>query len=599
MAISAEFMQAESTQGRRMKKARVTQAVAEPEVPSAMAQWVEKMDQLRQTLDPFGIAASFRQVTEGWLANPDKLAEQLAQLTRDMQALQLNAWQAAVGLKPEPLVRARPDDERFADPAWADVPAFAALKQYYLLYTRWLEDALFDAPDTPAKERRHAAFWARQWLDAVAPNNYLFTNPVALRKLHETSGESLIKGLKLWLEDLRNNDVQMVDRTAFEVGRNLAMTPGSVVFRNELMELIQYSPVTPDVHAVPIVIVPPWINKYYILDLNEKKSLVRYLVAQGYTVFVISWRNPTAAQSATTFDDYLIQGLHAAIDNARAICGVPQVHAVGYCIGGTALAALMAWYNREHADAADVPVAHWTLFASLSDFSRPGAVEVFLNEETINSLDQMMARQGYLDGRDMARSFRMLRPNSLIWHYVVHGYLYGEAPPSFDVLYWNTDVTRMPRAMHAYYLREFYLHNRLIRKDGLTLAGHPIDLGRIRQPLYAVGCEEDHIAPWKATFRIAAHLKVPVQYTLSSSGHILGIINPPVTPPKRSYWTGLAGDKSPDEWRRELREIPGSWWEHWNGYLAKQCGPRVPARAPGDAAHPVLGPAPGLYVHEI
>ena len=580
-----------------MRKTKTTTPPAGPEV--RVAQWSAQLDRINQMMDPFGIGDSFKQVANGWMAHPDQLANELAGLTRDVQALQLNAWQTATGLKPEPLVKPKADDERFSDPVWSDDPVFSLLKQYYLLYTHWLEDTLFETPDMPAAERRHAAFWARQWLDAIAPNNYLFTNPVALRKAWETGGESLTKGLKLWFDDLRSGDVQMVDRSAFQVGHNLATTPGAVVYRNDLMELIQYAPATPEVHTVPVVIIPPWINKYYILDLNEKKSLLHWLVAQGYTVFVVSWRNPTTAHAEITFDDYLMQGMHEAIDAARKICDVPQVHAVGYCIGGTALAALMAWYNREYPDAQDVPVAHWTLFAALTDFSRPGVIEAFLNEETINSLEAMMAQQGYLDGRDMARSFRMLRPNSLIWHYVVHNYLYGETPPAFDVLYWNTDVTRMPRKMHAYYLREFYLHNKLVQKDGLTLAGHPIDLGRIRQPLYAVGCDEDHIAPWKATFKIAGHIEAPVQYTLSSSGHILGIINPPVTPPKRSYWSGPVDAKNPDDWKRELPEVRGSWWEHWSKYLAAHCGPRVPARAPGDAAHPVLGAAPGLYVHEV
>lgn len=580
-------------------KTRVIPAPATQKPPFAPALWAERLQQLNQAMDPFGIGDSFKQVAAGWMAHPDRLVTELGNLTRGLQALQWQAWQTACGIKPETAVKPKPADERFADPAWSDEPAFSLLKQYYLLYTHWLEDVLFDAPDTPAGERRHAAFWARQWLNAIAPSNYLFTNPVALRKYQESGGESLIKGIKLWLDDLRSGDVQMVDRSAFRVGENLATTPGAVVYRNALMELIQYSPATAEVHAVPVVIFPPWINKYYILDLNEKKSMLRYLVAQGYTVFVVSWKNPGTAQADTTFDDYLMTGMREAVDAARAICDVPQVHAVGYCIGGTALAALMACYNAEYADANEVPVAHWTLLTSLVDFSRPGAIEAFLNEETINSLEQMMAQQGYLDGRDMARSFRMLRSNSLIWHYVVHNYLYGETPPAFDVLYWNTDVTRMPRAMHAYYLREFYLHNKLIKKDGLTLAGHAIDLGRIRQPLYAVGCEEDHIAPWKATFKVASHIAAPVQYTLSSSGHILGIINPPVTPPKRSYWTGQCDGKGAEEWHKARDEVRGSWWEHWTRQLSRQCGAMVPARTPGGAAHPVLWPAPGQYVHEV
>jgi polyhydroxyalkanoate synthase len=582
-----------------MAKRRKQEVPASVTVERDAARWSRQLEQIQQAMDPFGIAASFRRAAEGWLANPDELAGTLSKLTRDVQALQLNAWQTATGLRPEPVQVPKPDDERFSDPVWNESAPFSLLKQYYLLYTHWLEEALFDAPDTPARERRHAAFWARQWLNAIAPNNYLYTNPVALKKFWESGGASLTQGMKQWLDDLRAGDVQMVDRSVFQVGRNLATTPGSVVYRNELMELIQYAPATEQVHQIPIVMVPPWINKYYILDLTEKKSLLRHLVAQGYTVFVISWRNPTSAQSETTFDDYLTRGMAEAVDAARAICAVPKVHAAGYCIGGTALAALMAWYNAEHPDAGQVPVAHWTLFTTLTDFSRPGGIEVFLNEETIYSLEAMMAQQGYLDGRDMARAFRLLRSNSLIWHYFVHNYLYGETPPAFDVLYWNTDVTRMPRAMHAFYLREFYLRNKLIQKDGLTLAGHGIDLGRIRQPLYAVGCEEDHIAPWKAAFKIAGRLDAPVQFTLSSSGHILGIINPPVTPPKRSYWTGPCHDQNPEEWRRSCTEVQGSWWTHWTQQLAAQCGPMVAARQPGcHAAYPALAAAPGLYVLE-
>ena len=578
--------------------ARSRKPVAPPTdaIVCSAALWREQLEKLHQAMDPFGIGASFRKAGEGWLANPEQLASALRQLTRDVQSLQLYALQTATGLKPEPIQIPKPDDERFSDPVWNESAPFSLIKQYYLLYTHWLEEALLDAPDTPAKERRHAAFWARQWLNAIAPNNYLFSNPVALKKFHESGGASLTHGLKQWLDDLRTGDVQMVDRSAFQVGKNLATTPGAMVYRNNLMELIQYEPTTAQVHAIPIVIFPPWINKFYILDLNEKKSFIRYLVAQGFTVFVVSWRNPTAAQSETTFDDYLMHGMREAIDVAREICGTSHAHAVGYCIGGTALAAMMAWYNAEYPDAASVPVAHWTLLTALTDFSRPGGIEVFLNEETINSLDALMAQQGFLEGRDMARAFRLLRSNSLIWHYFVHNYLYGETPPAFDVLFWNSDVTRMPRAMHAFYLREFYLHNKLIQKDGLMLAGHGIDLGRIRQPLYAVGCVEDHIAPWKATFKIADRLQAPVQYTLSSSGHILGIINPPVTPPKRSYWNGPCKAQSPDEWKHQCSEVQGSWWPHWTAYMSQQCGPMIAARQPGSAEHPVLEAAPGRYV---
>ncbi len=567
--------------------------------PAGTAPRTDPLATVNQAVDPFGIGASFARITEGWLAHPREFTNALAQLARDLQSMQLNAWQVVNGLRPAPAIAAAPDDARFADPAWSEAPAFSLLKQYYLLLTHWLEETLFETPGVEPKERRRAAFWARQWLNALAPTNFLLTNPVAVRKFWESGGQSVAAGLRLWLEDLRAGDVRMVERSAFKVGRDLAATPGSVVYRNELIELIQYSPATAEVHAVPIVIVPPWINKYYILDLNDKKSLIRYLVGRGFTVFVISWKNPSAAQADTSFDDYLIKGLRKAVEVAREICSVPQAHAVGYCIGGTALAALMAWLNRACPDASQVPVAHWSLLTTLTDFSRPGAIEVFIDPQTIGTLEKMMAEQGYLDGREMGRAFRLLRSNSLIWHYFVHGYLYGESPPPFDVLYWNTDVTRMPRAMHGFYLRELYLHNKLIRKDALVLANQPIDLGQIRQPLYAIGCEEDHIAPWKATFAIAGRISAPVRYTLSSSGHILGILNPPVKPPKRWYWSGESAAQQPAEWLERQRKIDGSWWEDWSEWLKSRCGPMVSARAAGSAEYPVLGAAPGTYVHEI
>ena len=568
------------------------------EMNALVAHWAEQVAKLDKSMDPFGLGKSFGKVAEGWLTHPAPLVLALAELTRELQSMQLNAWLTASGLQPEPAVKIAPDDTRFADPAWSELPAFSLLKQYYLLYTHWLQETLFETPGVAAKEKRQTTFWARQWLNAVAPTNYLFTNPVALRKVWETGGQNLTSGLKLWLEDLRIGDVQMVDRTAFKVGQNLAMTPGAVVYRNELMELIQYAPTTDKVHEMPIVIMPPWINKFYILDLTEKKSLLRYLVNNGYTVFVVSWKNPSVQQAGTTFDDYMMKGMRQAIEVARSICKVPQVHAVGYCIGGTGLTALMAWLNREYADTADVPVAHWTLLATLVDFSRPGGIEIFVDEESINAIDEMMTQQGYLDGREMGRAFRLLRSNSLIWHYFVHNYLYGETPPPFDVLFWNVDSTRMPRAMHSFYLREFYLHNKLIHRNALTIAGHPLDLSAIRQSLYAVGCEEDHIAPWKATFQIAKHLGAPVQYTLSSSGHILGIINPPVRPPKRSYWTGDAANATPDEWLKHQPKIDGSWWEDWTAWLGRRFGPKVEARMLGSSEYPALTTAPGSYVHE-
>lgn len=557
-----------------------------------------QFEALAQSLDPFGISASFAQMQQAWLTRPVELTRALSRLALDLQGLQLANWQNVLGQKPSAAAASVDADERFADPAWSEIAPFALLKQYYLAYTHWLQDTLYETPGVADREKRRATFWVRQWLNAVAPSNYFLTNPVAIRKFWESGGRSLADGLAHWLDDLRVGDVQMVDRSGFKVGVNLANTPGAVVFRNELVEVIHYAPSGDRVHALPLVIIAPWINKFYILDLNERKSLVRYLLGQGFSVFITSWRNPPAELAGAGFDDYLVHGALAAIEAARSICDAPQVHAVGYCLGGTALAALMAWLNREYPPES-VPVAHWTLLTTLVDFSRPGAIEVFIDANAVATLERMMARQGYLDGREMGRAFRLLRSNSLIWYYFVHGYLYGETPPAFDVLFWNTDVTRLPKAMHSFYLREFYLDNKLMQQDGVTLAGHPIDLGLIRQPLYAVGAEEDHIAPWKATFSICDRIPAPVRYTLSSSGHILGIINPPVTPPKRSYWSGEAKGLGADRWRERQQKVDGSWWEDWVLWLKQRCGPLAPPPPLTNRAYRGLAAAPGGYVLEL
>jgi len=548
-------------------------------------------------LDPFGILSSAQAVFASWTQHPFDFALRVQQYQNGLFDIQRRFMLQSAGIEPDP-VPAAERDERFQDPEWTKNPWFDYLKELYLHHTRAIEDAIFAAPDVPEKTRRQAAFWTRQWLNAIAPSNYLWSNPVALRRAVETGGQSLIDGYRQWLGDLAAGDVSIVDREGFELGRDIAATPGAVVYRNALLELIQYAPSTPTARRIPIVIIAPWINKYYVLDLNPKRSLVRYLVDQGYTVFITSWKNPSGAQRDTRFDDYMTEGALPALRVAAEICGVEAVHGVGYCIGGTLLASALAWSARD--EAAPSPVTGWSLFTTLVDFSNPGDIDVFVTEDSLDWLDAMMERQGgFLDGKQMATSFRWLRPNSLIWRYMVNGYLYGEEPPPMDVLQWNMDSTRLPRAMHRFYLREFYLKNRLVQPDAVTLAGRPIDLGRIRAPLYAIGAEQDHIAPWKETFKIAANVGGPVHYTLATSGHILGILSPPVDPPKRRYWSGDAtGASDPEAWRAGIEKVPGSWWQDWTGWLGEQCGSEVPARQPGSAAYPVLDAAPGRYVRE-
>lgn len=551
------------------------------------------------TLDPFDIAGSSLAVQKAWLRQPERLATTLQQLMLDACKVHDRFSRASSGIPSAPAVTAVVYDERFKDAVWTDQPWFAYLKEMYLLYVRWLEDAIHATEGVTPEQRRRAAFWNRQWLDAAAPTNYFWTNPEALRRARATQGLSMLWGLQNWLEDAAAQDVRMVEPDAFQVGRDLATASGQVVLRNELLELIQYAPVTTQVHATPIVLVAPWINKFYIMDLSPRNSLVRYLTGQGFTVFITSWKNPGSEARATTLDNYLLKGVRPALEAARTICGVPQVHATGYCLGGTAIAMLLAWLNADPADRAANPVAHWTTFTTLVDFSDPGEIGVFLNEASFDFLCQRMAKTGFLDGADMAKAFRMLRPNSLIWHYVMHSYLYGEELPPSDVLFWNCDTTRMPAAMHAFYLRELYLNNKLMEPGNLEIGGRRLNLGAITEPLYAVGAEQDHIAPWRQTFQLCGLTGGAARYILATSGHILGIINPPVTPPKRRYWAGDAtGCNDPEAWREHIEKQPGSWWEDWTRWLAERCGPLGPPPSLGHASYPALGPAPGRYVLE-
>jgi len=547
--------------------------------------------------DPFDVAGSSLAVQQAWLRQPERLATLLQQLMLDAGRIHERFARASLGIPSEPALTAVVYDERFQDPIWIDQPWFDYLKEMYLLYSHWLEDAIYATEGVDPKQRQRAAFWTRQWLDAIAPTNYFWTNPEALRRAIASEGLSPLQGLQNWLRDAALGDVRMVEPDAFQVGRDLATTPGQVVLRNELLELIQYAPATEQVHATPILLVAPWINKFYIMDLSPRNSLVRYLVRQGFTVFITSWKNPGPEARATTLDDYLLKGVRPALEAVRAICGVPQVHATGYCLGGTAVAMLLAWLNADRADRAANPVAHWTTFTTLVDFSDPGEIGVFLSEASFDFLRERMAKTGYLDGANMAGAFRLLRPNSLIWHYVIHSYLYGEELPPSDVLFWNCDTTRMPAAMHEFYLRELYLNNKLMEPHRLEIGGRRLDLGAITQPLYAVGAEQDHIAPWRQTFRLCGLTGGPARYVLATSGHILGIINPPVTPPKRRFWVGDAtGRRDPESWQKSVEKTPGSWWDDWTRWLAERCGPLGPPPAMGSVDYPALEPAPGRYV---
>jgi polyhydroxyalkanoate synthase len=500
-----------------------------------------------------------------------------------------NAAQSVAGLGPGIA------DKRFTAPEWQANPAYRTLKEAYLLASDWLlRQGSTVADGMDAAERRRLDFHLRQFVEAMSPTLLLASNPMAFRRAMETGGASLAQGTRNLLADLKAGRLSMVDATAFAPGRNLALTPGKIVHRNALMELIQYAPATETVHKVPLLILPPWINKYYILDMQPKNSLVRHLVEQGFTVFVVSWKNPDASMEDTRFEDYMDLGPLAAGEVAREITGSRTVNVMGYCIGGTLLAMTLAWLAAK----GDRRFGAASFMVSLLDFSRVGDTAVFLDEPALDLIEQQMMQRGYLDSREMSNMFNLLRPTDLIWSNVVNNYLLGEKPPAFDLLYWNSDGTRMARAAHSWYLRNTYVENNLIVPGKVRLKDETLDLGRITLDTYAVGAEKDHIVPWDAAWRITQLFGGKVRYVLASSGHIAGIINPPGG--KGNHWTdeANASPATPEEWRDGATRHDGSWWPDWAAWLATRSGARAKPPSMGNSAHPVLDDAPGRYVLE-
>lgn len=491
-----------------------------------------------------------------------------------------------------PVAAPQPDDRRFRDRAWTEDPAFDFLKQSYLIMARWMEAALAETPGLDPPTRRRAMFYLRQYVDAIAPGNFAPTNPEALRLAAETGGESLLRGFGAMLDDIERGEgelrIRTTDDDAFTPGVNLAQTPGAVVHRTELAEIIQYAPTTAQVSRIPIVIVPPWINKYYILDLQPKNSMVKWLTDQGFTVFIISWVNPGAELRHKDFEDYMTEGPLAALDAVAAATGETRAHFVGFCIGGTLLAITLAWLAAMGADRA----VSATFLTTMLDYEEPGELGVFIDEEQVAHLEEHMNAHGYLDGRHMARVFSMLRDRDMIWSFYVNNYLLGKDPRPFDILYWNNDCTRMPQMMQAFYLRNMYLNNRLREAGGLMIRGRAIDLARIRAPAYFLSAREDHIAPWRSTFAGLGLLGGETCFVLTESGHIAGVVNSPHGLGKYGHF--VDGDRSggPEGWLASAVRREGSWWPHWAGWLRGHGEEQVPARAPKLR----LADAPGDYV---
>ena len=507
-------------------------------------------------------------------------------------------WQAslavpATGGTLAEVVAQPPGDRRFGSAAWHTQPFFSLVRQSYLLYANYLRE-LADAAPLPPAEKQRLTFATRQYLDAIAPTNFPATNPDVLERAVATEGESLVQGMRNFAEDAARGRISMTDESAFEVGRNIAVTPGSVVYRNELIELIQYHPTTSTVHKRPLVVVPPCINKFYILDLTPANSFAAHAVAQGHTVFMVSWRNIPPELGGLTWDDYVEKGALTALRVAGEIAGSKSVNALGFCVGGTILATALAVLAARK----DHSVASATLLTTLVDFADPGEIGVYISREVLDAREpQLMAGQR-INGAELAGAFASLRANELVWNYVVGNYLKGQTPPAFDLLYWNSDSTNLPGPMYVYYLRNLYLDNRLREPDALTVAGTPVDLHRIRIPTYVYASRDDHIVPWRSAYRATELVGGDCTFVLGASGHIAGVVNPPQSG-KRSYWVNELLTDDPDDWLARAQQVPGSWWPHWYAWLEPHGGARHAApRAAGSAAYPVLGPAPGDYVRE-
>jgi polyhydroxyalkanoate synthase len=543
--------------------------------------------------DTSAIGGSFVELMSQMAADPASVARAQVELFNNSMAVwQRTAERMMGGRGPE----ASPgkSDKRFKHADWTENAMFSFIKESYLVAAKSILSSVRGVRGLDPDTAKKADFYTRQFVDAISPSNFMATNPEVIGKTLETGGQNLLHGLENLLADLERGDgrlaISMTDNQAFELGRNVATTPGKVVFQNALMQLIQYDPTTSKVRELPLLIVPPWINKFYVLDLQPKNSFIKWAVDQGHTVFVISWVNPDATLAQKGFEDYMLEGPLAALDAIKCATGERTVNAVGYCLGGTLLASTLG-YQAVHGDDR---IASATYFVTLVDFSDAGDMSVFIDEEQIASLERRMDERGYLEARDMATSFNMLRANDLIWSFVVNNYLLGKEPIHFDLLFWNSDATRMPAAMHSFYLRNMYQRNLLAKPGGVSLAGTPIDLTKIKTPTFLLSTREDHIAPWKSTYAATHIYSGPVKFVLSASGHMAGVINAPGG--KYGHWTNDALPTTADEWFAGARAHDGSWWPEWDKWVNQFDHCRVSVRIPGAGKLPAIEDAPGSYV---
>lgn len=537
---------------------------------------------------------SLTRVAEAWMTDPQRSLEAQTRLGTQFMSLWASTLKRAQGEPAEPVAEPEPKDNRFKDPEWSENPIFDFLKQAYLISSRWAEDLVENADGLDERTRHKAQFYLKQLSSALSPSNFLLTNPELIRETMRENGANLVRGITMLAEDIEAGQgelkIRQSDPSNFRIGVNIANTPGKVIFRNDLIELIQYTPTTEKVLKRPLLIVPPWINKFYILDLNPEKSFIRWAVAQGLTVFCISWVNPAEQHAEKGFEHYMRDGIFAALDAIEQATGEKKVTAIGYCVGGTLLATTLAYMAAKR----DKRIDSATLFTAQVDFTHAGDLKVFAGEQEVQNLEASMRKRGYLEGSRMANAFNMLRPTDLIWPYVINVYMKGKAPLPFDLLYWNADSTRMPAANHAYYLRNCYLENKLA-KGQMELAGVKLDLKKVKAPIFNLATKEDHIAPARSVFVGSKAFGGPVHYVLAGSGHIAGVVNPPGKP-KYQFWTGGPVEGELEDWVKQANETPGSWWPYWFEWIKAQAPKMVPAREPGSGKLEPLCDAPGTYV---
>ena len=544
---------------------------------------------------PMAIGAAFFEMTARLMSDPSKLVQAQLALWNDYMTLWQRTTQRLLGGEAEPVIETPSEDRRFRDKAWSDNALFDYIKQSYLLTARCVQGAVKDIEGLDERTARKVDFYTRQFVDAIAPSNFVMTNPEVLRATLESRGENLLNGLKNLLDDLERGKgrlaISMTDMAAFKIGENVATTPGKVIYQNELMQLLQYAPTTETVKRRPLLIIPPWINKFYILDLRPRNSFIRWAVEQGHTVFVISWVNPDVRLAEKSFEDYMREGPLAALDAMAQATGEREANVIGYCLGGTLLASTLAYMTAKR----DNRIKSATYFVTMVDFAEAGELSVFIDEEQLHALEERMDKKGYLEARDMHTTFNMLRANDLIWSFVVNNYLLGKQPFPFDLLYWNADSTRMPAAMQSFYLRKMYQENLLVQPGAITLGDVPIDLRKIKTPSFLLSTREDHIAPWRSTYAAMQIYSGPVKFVLSASGHIAGVVNPPGGS-KYGHWENDNNAPTPEEWLAGAAQHPDSWWPVWEKWVAKYAGGEVPARHPGEGKLKPIEDAPGSYV---